>query len=144
MQGKTRASVCLAGALVPILVSGCWYFTLRPVQAPYITAEPPCTAILQFPYRQNERVLDVTVRQEHGPRYEHTYRFSTCWRIEATHPVSAVGFQVQIGHVPQGFTQVVPAEGERFAAVPGNRYVLKITTTNRRAEYCTWWTPRGW
>lgn len=142
MRRKNRAGICLASAILPFLTSGCWYSTLQPVQAPYVTPESPWTAILQFPYEKNERVLEVTVRQEHGPRYEHTYQFSTCWWIKATRPTSAAGFQVQVGDVPAGFTQVVPAEGERFAATPGTRYVLRITTTNRRAEYCTWWTPR--
>jgi hypothetical protein len=141
MQGNAETVACLAGAIGALLMGGCWAFTLEPVQAPYITREPPYTAILQFPYREDEQILDVAVRQELGARYDHTGNFSTGWQIKAVHPVPATDFQVQIGRVPEGFTQLVPANGNQFVPVPGGKYVLAITTTNKRARYYTWWAP---
>ena len=141
MQSNAKIVARLTGAIGALLMGGCWLFTLEPVQAPYITREPPYTALLQFPYKGNERILDLAVRQELGARYDHTLSFSTCWRIRAAQPVRATGFQVQIGCVPEGFTQLVPANGDQFTPVPGGKYVLTITTTNKRAHYCTWWAP---
>jgi hypothetical protein len=122
-------------------MGGCWEFSLEPVQAPYITRELPYTAILQFPYKQNERILDVAVWEELGARYDHTLNFSTCWRIKPVHRVPARDFQLQIGQVPQGFTQIIPADGEQFTPKPGGKYALAIRTTNKRARYGTWWAP---
>ncbi|MHC4353011.1 MAG: hypothetical protein ACYTE3_20720 [Planctomycetota bacterium] len=124
------------------LVGGCWQFTLEPVQAPYVTRKPPYVAILQFPYKQNERVLEVMVREEVGAKYDHNYNLETCWHIEAVAPVSAKDFSVKIGDVPQSFRQLVPQDGQSFLPVAGGKYVIRIKTTNSHASYCGWWTPR--
>lgn len=123
------------------LVGGCWQFTLEPVQAPYVTRQPPYVAILQFPYKQNERVVEVIVRQEIGAKYNHTYDFETCWHIKAFAPIRAKGFEVAIGDVPQGFEQIMPKNGQSFVPIAGGKYVIRIKTTNSRASYCGWWTP---
>lgn len=141
MRKSTEIVARLVGALGALLMGGCWQFSLEPVQAPYITHEPPYTAMLQFPYKQDERILDVGVWEELGTRYDHTLNFSTRWRIKPTQRVAAMGFQVRIGQVPQDFTQIVPEGGEPFMAKPGGKYVLVITTTNRRVRYATWWAP---
>ncbi len=141
MRGNAKTVACLVGTMGALLMGGYWSFTLEPVQAPYITREPPYTAILQFPYQEDERILDLVVRQELGARYDHTFSFSTCWRIRAIQPVPAAGSQVRIGRVPEGFEQLVPPNGSQFGPEPGGKYVLAITTTNKRAHYCTWWAP---
>ncbi len=141
MRSNAKAVAGLTGTIGALLMGGCWSFTLEPVQAPYITREPPYTAILQFPYKGDERILDVAVRQELGASYDHTFSFSTRWQIRAIQPVPATGFQVQIGHVPEGFEQLVPANGKQFTPEPRGKYVLTITTTNKRIHYCTWWAP---
>ena len=141
MRSSAKTIAGLTATIGALLMGGCWWFTLEPIQAPYITREPPYTAILQFPYKEDERIFDLVVRQELGARYDHTLSFSTRWQIRAIQPVPATDFQVQIGCVPEGFTQLVPANGEQFTAVPGGKYVLTITTTNKRAHYCTWWAP---
>jgi hypothetical protein len=141
MRSSAKTAACLMGTIGSLLMGGCWWLTLEPIQAPYVTREPPYAVILQFPYKENERILDLVVRQELGARYDHTYSFSTCWQIRATRPVPAMGFQVQMGRVPEGFTQLVPMNEDQFLPVPGGKYVLAITTTNKKAHYRTWWAP---
>jgi hypothetical protein len=129
--------------LLQILSStGCWEFTLGPVQAPYITKEPPYIVLLQFPYRENERILDVVVREEVGATYDHTYTFETRWHIKAIEPVLAENFKVTVGEVPIGFKQLVPENREPFRPIAGRKYVVKIKTTNSGADYCSWWAPK--
>jgi hypothetical protein len=141
MRSSAKTIAGLAATIGTLLTGGCWWFTLEPIQAPYITREPPYAAILQFPYKEDERILDFVVHQELGARYDHTLSFSTRWQIRALQPVPAAGFQVQIGHVPEGFKQLVPANGDQFVPESGGKYMLTITTTNKRAHYCTWWAP---
>lgn len=129
---------------IPILCSaGCWWFTLGPVQAPYITKEPPYIVSLQFPYRENEQILDVIVREEIGATYDHTYHFETRWHIKAIEPVPAENFKVTVGNkVPVSFKQVVPENREPFRPITGRKYVVKIETTNSGVDYCGWWAPK--
>jgi len=143
MQKATNAYIMIATLSASFcLVSGCWQFTLEPVQAPYVTRQPPYVAILQFPYKQNERIREVVVRQEIGAEYDHTYDFKTCWHIKAVVPVHAKDFAVTIGDVPQEFRQLVPENGQSFVPIAGGKYVIRIKTTNPHASYCGWWTPR--
>lgn len=142
MKKATNTYIMIATLSASLfLVSGCWQFTLEPVQAPYVTRKPPYVAILQFPYKKNERIRDVVVRQEIGAEYNHTYNFETCWHIKAVAPVRAEGFSVAIGDVPEGFRQLVPQDGHSFAPIVGSKYVIQIKTTNSHVSYCGWWTP---
>jgi len=141
MRKSTKIVARLVGALGALLMGGCWQLSLEPVQAPYITREPPYTTTLQFPYKQDERILGVAVWEELGARYDHSLKFSTRWRINAVQRVPARDFQVEIGKIPEGFVQIVPARGEQFIAKPGSKYVLAIATTNRRVQYSSWWAP---
>lgn len=124
-----------------LLLGGCWQFTLEPVQAPYVTRQPPYVAILQFPYKQNERVLEIIVREEIGAEYDHTYNFETCWHIKAIAPIRAQDFAITIGDIPQGFRQLVPQDGQSFVPIARGKYVIRIRTTNSHVSYCGWWTP---
>lgn len=141
---KRTSSACIMIAVLSatlFLVIGCWQFTLEPVQAPYVTRQPPYEAILQFPYKKNERIRDVIVRREIGAEYKHTYNFETCWHIKAVVPIYAKDFAVEIGDVPQGFKQLTPQDGQSFAPIAGSKYVIQIKTTNSDASYCGWWRP---
>lgn len=143
MKKATNTYIMIATLSASFLfLGGCWQFTLAPVQAPYVTRQPPYVAILQFPYKQNERVIEVTVREEIGAEYDHTYDFETRWHIKAIAPIRAKNFEVAIGDVPQEFRQLVPQDGQSFVPIAGGKYVIRIRTTNSRASYCGWWTPR--
>ncbi len=124
-------------------LGGCWWFALQPVQPPYITRYRPYVAVLQFPYKKNERILEVIVREERGAEYDHTYDFVTCWHIKATDQIPAKNFKITIGDRPPGFKQVIPENGRPFTPVAGRKYVMKIETTNRGVDYCSLWAPKA-
>ena len=123
------------------LLGGCWQFTLEPVQAPYVTRQPPYIASLQFPYKHNEKILEVIIGQEIGAKYDHTHKFKMCWYIKAIAPICAQDFAVTIGDIPQGFRQLVPQDGQSFVPINRGKYVIRIITTNSHVSYCGWWMP---
>ena len=53
-----------------------------------------------------------------------------CWEIRATERVSMHGFQVEVGHVPEGFAQTVPEGGARFTPEPGKLYYIAVSLEN--------------
>jgi hypothetical protein len=81
------------------------------------------------------------VCEELGAEYDHTYQFDTRWHIKAIQPIPAKNFKLIIGNLPSGFNQVIPENNKPFTPIAGNRYVLKIETSNHAVEYCTWWMP---
>ena len=119
----------------------CMILPAKPIQPAYITANPPYTARLMFPYKEGEKVREVKAYQ-----YEDTEKFpgwkrTLCWRIKARKRVPAKCFEVTIGEAPNGFEQVVPKQGAPFVAVVNRRYRVVFTTTNRNVHYGTWWYP---
>ena len=59
------------------------------------------------------------------------------WEIQATHNVSALGFTVTVGKVPQGFKQILPQFPERFCPLVGQKYSIVIVAQP------TWSHPGG-
>lgn len=130
------------GLFVSVVATGCcMIIPAKPVQPAYITAEPPYTARLMFPYKEDEKIRKLKIYE-----YKTIERFpfskrTTCWHIKATEPVLAKGFRVTIGNVPNGFEQVVPKQSVPFVPILNSDYLVEIITTNRNVHYLTWWYP---
>lgn len=127
--------------IVVLLFAGCY----PPNQPPYVTREPPYVVFLQFPYKNGERVLEITVQEEFGADTGcllHTDRSVLRWHMKAARPIVARDLKLTIGEVPSGFTQVFPVNGEHFVPLDGSIYTIAIKTSNRGVSYCCWWAPK--
>jgi hypothetical protein len=58
----------------------------------------------------------------------HQLNIDVRWEIIARKPISADGFELTIGKVPEGFEQVVPPPNESFIPVLGKDYNLEVET----------------
>jgi hypothetical protein len=140
--GDGKILISVFGFLILVVTTGCcMIISAKPVQPAYITAEPTYTARLMFPYKEDEKVRRLKIYE-----YEDIERFpgwkrTLCWHIKATKPAPARGFEVTIGNVPNGFTQVVPKQNILFVPILNSRYFVEIITTNRNVHYLTWWYP---
>ena len=134
--------IIVFGLFISIASTGCcMIIPAKPVQPAYITAEPPYTARLMFPYREDEKVRKLKIYEfKDIERFPYSKR-TTCWYIKATKPVPARGFRVTIGNVPNGFKQVVPKQNMPFVPVLNSDYLVEIITTNRNVYYLTGWYP---
>jgi hypothetical protein len=134
--------ITVLGLFISVMATGCcMVIPAKPVQPAYITAEPPYTARLMFPYKEDEKIRKLKIYEyetiERFPFSKRTIR----WHIKATKPVLAKGFGVAIGTTPEGFEQVVPKESVPFVPVLNSDYHVEITTTNSNVNYLTWWNP---
>ena len=134
--------ITVFGFFVSVMTTGCcMIIPAKPIQPAYITTEPPYTARLMFPYKEDEKIRGVKIYEyeaiEKFPFVKHT----TCWHIKATKPIPAKGLRVTIGNVPNGFEQVVPGQSTRFVPVLHSEYLVEIITTNSGVYYLTWWNP---
>lgn len=87
------------------------------------------------PLRKSEKVLSVMVRDFEGPT----------WLIMAVKPVELKDFQVQVGLVPEGFEQMIPADNHKFTPVVGNTYSISIMTDVRHHDCAhVWQLPISW
>jgi hypothetical protein len=137
-----KVLITVFGFFISVVATGCcMIIPAKPVQPAYITAEPPYTARLMFPYKKGEKVRKFKIYEykdiERFPGWERTL----CWHIKATKPVPAEGFGVTIGNVPNGFKQVVPKQNMPFVPILNSDYLVEIITTNRNVHYLTWWYP---
>lgn len=58
----------------------------------------------------------------------HQLNIEVHWEIIAREPISADGFELTIGQVPEGFEQVVPYPDQSFVPVPGKDYNFEVET----------------
>ena len=134
--------ITVVGLFISVVATGCcMIIPAKPVQPAYITAEPPYTARLMFPYKEDEKVRKLKIYEykeiERFPGWKRT----VCWHIKAAKPVPARGFGVAIGNVPNGFKQVVPKQNISFVPILNSDYLVEIITTNRNVHYLTSWYP---
>ncbi len=60
------------------------------------------------------------------------------WEIRATERVSMHGFEVEVGRVPEGFEQTVPAGAAEFTPESGKLYYIAVSLENiPRREWIT-------
>jgi hypothetical protein len=140
--GNSKILVTVLGFFISVAATGCcMIIPAKPVQPAYITAEPPYTARLMFPYKKDEKVRRLKIYEHKAiDRFPGTKRI-LCWHIKATKPVLAEGFRVAIGNTPEGFKQVVPKQSMPFVPMLNSRYHVEITTTNSNVHYYTSWYP---
>ena len=55
---------------------------------------------------------------------------SIYWEVRATERVSMHGFQLEVGHVPEGFEQTVPGGGAKFTPELGKFYDIEVSLQN--------------
>lgn len=138
----SKIGMTVVGLLISVAATGCCLIIpAKPIQPAYISAEPPYTARLMFPYKEGEKVRSLRIYEytdiERFPGTKLTLR----WHIKATKPVFAKGFKVTIGNTPEGFKQVVPKQSIPFVPVLNSDYHVEIGTTNSNVHYYTWWRP---
>jgi hypothetical protein len=136
--------ITVFGFFILVTATGCYMILpVKPIQPAYITAEPPYTARLMFPYKEDEKIKKVKIYEYKTIEKFPFEKKTTCWHIKATKPIPAKGFRVTIGNVPNGFKQVVPEQGMLFIPVLGSEYLylVEIITTNSEIRYLTWWKP---
>jgi hypothetical protein len=140
IEGKILTAVL--ALFISVAPTGCcMIIPAKAVQPAYITAEPPYTARLMFPYKEGEKIRKLKIYEYKTiGRFTFTKR-TICWHIRATKPVLAEGLRVVIGNAPESFEQVVPKQSMPFVPALNSHYHVEITTTNRNVHYYTCWYP---
>ncbi len=52
--------------------------------------------------------------------------FTTEWAVRAVRPLTAKEFRLIPGHVPDGFEQIIPTDGQPFTPVQGQTYFIMV------------------
>ncbi len=125
-------------ALVTVLCGGCGPCDQAPPMAKKISEQPLTYQIVYAkgcpslrPHLLRVWIFD-TVPDPNIPPYVkvhqwHNLNMEVHWEIIARKPISAEGFQITVGQVPDGFEQMVPS-GRPFVPQPGKKYSFGFET----------------
>jgi hypothetical protein len=140
--GYDKILITVLGFFILMMSPGCcMIIPAKPIQTAYIATEPPYTARLMFPYKDDEVIRKLKIYEYKTIERFPFSRRTTCWYIKAMKPVLAKGFRVTIGNVPNDFEQVVPEQSMPFVPIPDSIYLVEIITTNHNVCYLTGWKP---
>lgn len=118
----TKTAITFSLFTIGTMLSGCGPCDKAPPMVRQIEGQPP-----RYQIYFADGCLSLRPKLLRVYAYEHT-PIKVQWEIIARQPIRAEGFEVTIGHVPEGFEQVVPPLDQTFAPDPRKSYNFGFET----------------
>ena len=108
-------------------VQGCGILNKEPLHLEQVENRPNAFRMVVpkslIPFGEKDLITGISVFEVDPNEREGSKVY---WRLIGPKPVSAKGFELVIGTVPDGFDQMIPSAGQVFTPVVGKEYYIAV------------------